>query len=207
MEDISNRIDCVRHVIKCIPNYEQLQALEVGCGIGDKSFFLSHDFAEYSVMEPNKIAYDVFIKKSSELGCTIQAYNMDFNTFQTENPDKKYDVIIFIFSFHFMNKKDIIEQIMKSVKDHGYVIIHYPSLTPYQWSNEEYNKTSHQFNQQKWEKRKSLLQEYVDIIQSSKYLMRSVMDIYSVPYIELYPNHTLDTIILNSSKVYVLQKS
>ena len=78
MEDISNRIDCVRHVIKCIPNYEQLQALEVGCGIGDKSFFLSHDFAEYSVMEPNKIAYDEFIKKSSELGCTIQAYNMDF---------------------------------------------------------------------------------------------------------------------------------
>ena len=64
MEDISNRIDCVRHVIKCIPNYEQLQALEVGCGIGDKSFFLSHDFAEYSVMEPNKIAYDVFINNS-----------------------------------------------------------------------------------------------------------------------------------------------
>ena len=147
-----------------------------------------------------------FLKNCKEQDCDITSYNTDFDTFQQENPDIKYDIIIFIYSFQFMNKKNIIKRIMKSLNSDGYIIINYTNLNPRGWHDDSYNKNSEKFDQKEWSKWKELLLEYLDIIQKNKYLIKEIIDVSKLPFLELYPNNKIDIEIKNSAKVYLLQK-
>ena len=133
---------------------ENLDVLEVGTGNALKSISLSKIFNSYDGLEPDEEMYKLSIKNCQKTNCKIEIFNTGIEDFQT---NKKYDLILFANSFHFVEPKPTLEKLSDLLKEGGKVIIDEPKPEPYGWGLPKFNKDSNQFDPQLWERKKKRL--------------------------------------------------
>ena len=156
---------------------KKINLLEIGIGNGNKSIpiFNKYEFKNYYGIEPIESVYNIFIEMCNKYNCGIKSFNVDLKEFVT-NTDKKFDVILLTNVIHFIGFDNLIEQIKYIIKPNAFIIIQNPHPKPIGWGNIQYVKDSDEFDEKKWLKFKSKLENCYSEISNSKYLYKTKSD-------------------------------
>jgi len=160
----------------------KLRGLEIGFGTGKKTISIAKEFKSFYAIEPNKIYYDKFKEICKINKCNIKSYNMDLQNF-VNYTNKKFNVIILINVIHLLNLDDFVKISKTILKKNNYIIIINPHEKPINWGNNEFNKNSELFDQNKWIKFKNKLKDLYLNLLNHKYFFKFDEDLYDKYFI------------------------
>lgn len=160
------------------PDLQNLDAIEFGAGNASKSIKLAELFNNYVAVEPNKILHSLAKKNCKNHDCSIKLINSNIENY---NSNKKYDLIIFINTFHFIENIDLLKVINNNLKSYGIIYIEEPKPIPKGWGSPLLNISSPEFNEKKWNMKKNKL------LEKKNFLMNN-MEEYNVDYYDMAKN-------------------
>lgn len=135
---------------------EKCNLLEVGCGNGRFAALLGPRVKSYTGIEPDK-EYLKIAKKTTPKGVKAQYYKGSAENIPVKN--KKYDIILYAFSWHFINDFDkAVYEAKKLLKKNGVIVIYEPSKNTSNWASPVLRKDRKEFNEKTY-KRKLLALE------------------------------------------------
>lgn len=153
-----------------------MRVLEVGIGTGIHTInYIENKFKSYYALEPQIDIYNVLINLIKKHNSNIKPYNMNLEEF-THNIEKKFDMIILKNVVHFIGYFNLIEYCKKIVKKNSIILIQNPKAKPRKWGNQEFLKTSVNFNLEKWLKFQNKLNNCYNDISNSDYLHEIIID-------------------------------
>lgn len=158
-----------------LENKDKLSALEIGTGLGNKSILLANKFKSYTGLEPNINYYNEFNKRCED-NYKIKIFNESFEKYASKT-NEKFDILIFINSFQFINLEKIIENINKILNENGIIFIHYPHIRPFGWGSDTFNENSLLFNEELWIQFKENLikhRKFIDNLSEESYLLEII---------------------------------
>ena len=107
-----------------ITHTQDFKALEVGSGHGIYTNILHQVFGELTAIEPNLILFNILEERFS----TVQTTNTLNVNVELFNPTHKFDMIIFMHVFLFVdNKQHILNKMSKLLKSRKYIMIMEPA--------------------------------------------------------------------------------
>lgn len=136
---------------------KQYKILDIGMGNGlQYGIKLSHD-KYYVGLEPFDKLYAVAKKNCKKFNCNIKIINKTFDDYSST---KKFNIILFINSFHFIhNFEKTIKKAYNFLDKDGIIIIKEPRSVPYGWASNKLNKESDEFDKIIWNKKKNILKK------------------------------------------------
>lgn len=135
-----------------IRNLDRRSCLEVGIGNGLKSLNNAKLFKTYYAIEPNDNAYKECLNNIKKYDSKIKLFHKNYDNFMQENMQNKFDYILFINSFHFMEMKSVLDYIKNS-----YIIIVLPKFDSDNYMDDRLNRNSSIFDINSWERNKQRL--------------------------------------------------
>lgn len=166
----------------------KLKVLDVGMGNGlNYGIKLSrYDNIEYYIgLEPYKKMYKYAKENNKKHNGNITIINKTFHEYET---NKRFNVIIFFNSFHFM-KYGIIKKAYEYLDDDGIIYIQEPRARAKGWATDVLNRKSKMFNMESWNRKKKRLKK------TKKYLLKQ-------PYIEFYKYKVGNVFVLRKRSLY-----
>lgn len=130
------------------------RALEVGCGDGYKSYWLSLLFRKYYAVDIDQSKID-----SARKNRPTHLKHLKFLQGSIHEVPKEgvFDAVIFINSFHFMRFDVTISEIALKLAPKGVCLIVEPLPIPHKWRDDRLNKSSSKFDKKLWQKKESRL--------------------------------------------------
>ena len=130
----------VEELVKLLPKNSKV--LDLGCGMGASSMFLSEKGFEVTCIDKDKENIEHIKKNYPE----INAINRDILDF--DFPEKEYDLVLAVNLLHFFNFEDVkllIDKIIKSLKNNGLIYLQVFS------KNNPYKEFPHLFDKKELE--------------------------------------------------------
>lgn len=138
-------------------------AIEFGVGNGLKSIPISRLFKTYVGVEPDNNLYQLALSNCKKFDCTINFVNRSIEKIDI---DKKFDAIIFINVFQFVDYEKAMSMIDNLLTDNGIVYIQQSKPVPMGWGSPFLNKDSPKFDNEKWKMMENRLNKTKDFILS-----------------------------------------
>lgn len=111
----------------------------------------------YVGLEPNKKLYKLAKQHCNKYKCKIKIINDFFDNYESEI---KFNVILFVNSFHFMQSfENTLKKAQQYLEKGGIIIIKEPRAKPHGWAFDLFNKKSLSFDQISWNKKKTILKK------------------------------------------------
>jgi hypothetical protein len=146
---------------------KKYRCLEVGAGILNLSIPVSKYFRTYYAIEPMQKLYEIGISNMQKHNAKIHFYNTNLYNFM-ENTKRKFRIMLFINSFHFIN----FDELIKYTKD-KYIIVILPRYDCNRFGDSRLNSNSNNFDEKLYNKNKINLQNY------EKFILDNYKIIYS----------------------------
>lgn len=137
---------------------KKYKCLEVGAGILNKSIPIAKYFKSYYAIEPLAKLYEIGLSNLQTHNSKIHYYNTNLSNFM-ENTKKKFKIMLFINSFHFIDFDQL-----KKYTENKYIIVILPRYDSNKFGDSKLNKTSINFNEQFYNQNKINLQNYEKFI-------------------------------------------
>jgi SAM-dependent methyltransferase len=147
LDDLLNRLSNKLRKYRC---------LEVGSGNSLLSIPIAKLFRSYYAIEPDKALFDIATNNINKYGSNIKLFNVNFDNFIQ---NKKFNIILFVNSFHFINLETILDKIKKS-----YIIILHPRYDSNSFGDKRLNRNNPMFDEIIYEKNKKNLTKYENFI-------------------------------------------
>lgn len=155
---------------KYFDNFDNLDVLEVGIGNARRTIKLAKMFNSYTGLEPHDELYEISTKNCKKHDCNMEIINKTIETYET---DKKYDIIIFINAFHYIDLSKI-DRVFNLLKDNGILYIKEPTPVPKGWGAPRLNIDSPEFIERAWNRKKNML------LDASQFLTENGADYYDI---------------------------
>jgi len=151
-----------KFLISKLSKYTSLKdskALEVGCGSGRIADLIGKEFGSYLGMEvkPGIIPQDFD--------------NVHFKEGKFENTifRNKFDVVLFIFSWHYSNNYDeTFNKVDSVLSEKGVILILEPSESTQKWISPEFRKESPEFNENLFNRKISSIKRGENFLEKQK---------------------------------------
>lgn len=125
---------------------DKRRALEIGCGNGEKSYWLSLMFDSYYAIDINANAIG-YAKQNKPDIVPIEFVSTTIENVKEEN----FDAIILIYTFHLQNNyQTMFEELTKRLNSDGVILIIEPHTEPFGWMDDRLNKNSQEFDEKIW---------------------------------------------------------
>ncbi|HLC77767.1 MAG TPA: class I SAM-dependent methyltransferase [Candidatus Nanoarchaeia archaeon] len=126
-------------------NLDNCELLEVGCGNGRFASLLGPKIKSYSGIEPDK-EYLRIAKETTPRNVNAKYYHGKAEDISITN--KKFDVILYAFSWHFIKDFDkAINEAKRLLKKEGIIVIYEPSKDTNNWASSKLRKGSKDFDE------------------------------------------------------------
>ena len=161
-----NYIILLKHV-----NAIESTVLEIGCGSGIDCFILGEKFKYWEGIDLNESAIkygDSIINHQNTKLTVMDGNNIDVSKLKY----KKYDILLFTLSLHFLDYKKCITNCINLLNDNGIVFIIEP-IEKIHFTSPELIKSNINFNEKKYEKKKK------DISECKKFISNESNHIFS----------------------------
>ena len=129
--------------------------LEIGCGIGIESKIFSPFVKTYIATDIDSNAIKVANDNKHSLYDNL-TFIVD-DVVETKL-DSTYDIILSINTIHLTKTSITINKLLNMLNKNGTIIITEPIISPYNWGNDELNINSPNFNKDKFQYKKQLLE-------------------------------------------------
>ena len=142
---------------------KKYKCLEIGGGNLLSSIPNTKYFKSYDVIEPNVKICDIAKINIDKFESNIKLYCDTFDHF-LETTDKKFDIMIFINSIHFID----IQHLQKYIAKCKYFIVVHPLYNSNNFGDTRLNRGSKNFDEELWNKEKIHLEKYEFFIKKYK---------------------------------------
>jgi SAM-dependent methyltransferase len=166
-------------------NIYNSRVLEVGSGTGNKTIELAKLFKSYYSIESDYILYNIQTELLKEHNSNVKSFNMDFFVFAISIP-KKFKLIYLENVIHLMDINLFFYYAQNILDSSGFIIIKTPIPKPFGWGNNEFNKSSEQFNISKWKKFKNKLLDNYHILDTSPNLINKITNEFFIYFVFLF---------------------
>jgi hypothetical protein len=143
--------------------FKKYKCLEIGGGNLLSSIPNTKYFKSYDVIEPNVKLYEIAKFNVNKFESNIQLHCDTFDHF-LETTDKKFDIMIFINSIHFINMQHLQKHLNKS----KYFIVVHPLYNNNLFWDTRLNRDSEKFDEELYNKNKIVLEKYELLIKKYK---------------------------------------
>jgi ubiquinone/menaquinone biosynthesis C-methylase UbiE len=135
-------LDCIKKYIREKYDLSTVNIVEVGSGHGRWGSFLAPFVKSYIGIEPDK----EYLRMAKEVTATNTQYLQ--GTGENIPLTGKYEVFLFMYSWHFMKKGDkALSELKRLLKKEGIIIIVEPSEKTEKWASSKLTKGSKEFDQ------------------------------------------------------------
>lgn len=152
---------------KYFSKLDTLDVVEFGIGNAARSIWLAKLFKSYTGVEPNGKLLEYAKENCKKHSCQIRFVKATAEEF---DEGVKYDLAIFINTFHFVDPIKTFKMLNSIIKQGGVVYIDEPKGIPEGWGSPKLNKGSPEFDPQVWQRKKGVLDA------TKKFLLESVKD-------------------------------
>lgn len=143
--------------------FKKYKCLEIGGGNLLSSIPNTKYFKSYDVIEPNVKLYEIAKFNVNKFESNIQLHCDTFDHF-LETTDKKFDIMVFFNSIHFIN----IQHLQKYLNKSKYFIVVHPLYNNNLFGDTRLNRGSENFDEELWNKEKIHLEKYELFIKNYK---------------------------------------
>ena len=136
-------IETILEKIKPFVKLSSIDVLDIGCGDGRKGRYVAQKTKSYTGIDPSEERIRIAINKVKSKKVIFLNYSLeDFNT------KKKYDLITFFFSWHYMKNFDLtLKKIKELLSDKGIIFILEPTEKTENWKSPYLRKSSKDFDE------------------------------------------------------------
>lgn len=162
-----NTIEPIPILINTLELYKdklkKYKCLEIGGGNLLRSIPNTKYFKSYDVIEPNVKLCDIAKFNLNKFESNIKLHCDTFDHF-LETTDKKFNIMIFINSIHFID----IQHLQKYIGKCKYFIVAHPLYNSNNFGDTRLNKGNEKFDEELWNKNKIVLEKYELFIKNYK---------------------------------------
>jgi trans-aconitate methyltransferase len=174
-----------------IKDFSKLNTLEVGIGDAIKSINRSPPFKSYTGLEPNKSSYTNAQNNCIQHNTPISLINTNLEDYNTTD---KFDLIIFVLAFHFLNDKEaMFNKCLDMLDSRGVIYIEEFKAQPDErWEYPNFDLESRQFDYLEWTQKTFLLRE---------------TNIFLLQNLKGNPNVNVNYYDLENKDIYIITKN
>ena len=169
------QVDIINNITDIIKNISKCKILEIGCADGKLALLLAPFCIKYDAIDMNSKSISIAINNTPNIYNNLHFYNYSLENNKLKN---KYDVIILCRTFHYGNDhKKKLKTIKKLLNKNGIIIIIDIIITESTtWGADYLNKTSLNFNQDEYDKKKQEIDTSREFLLKQKNMTHFIKD-------------------------------